>query len=164
MEMALSDLIPWSQGRNVPARTDATEPFVSLHREMNRLFDDFWRGFGAGLPGPGQAVAWPNVEIGETEKEVQVTAELPGLDDKDVELLLADNVLMLRGEKKGGTEDKVRHVSERFYGRFERQIPLGVEVEQDKVMANFRNGVLTVTLPKAPNAQAKAKRIPVNAA
>lgn len=79
-----------------------------------------------------------------------------------IEVLLDDGVLTLRGEKRSETEDKDRQFSERFYGRFERRIPLGYEVEEDKVAAAFKNGVLTVTLPKSPNAQSKVKRIAIN--
>jgi HSP20 family protein len=89
-------------------------------------------------------------------------AEVPGIEEKDVEVLLEDGVLTLKGEKRSGTEDKDRQFSERFYGRFERHMPLGAEIEDDKVSADFKNGVLTVTLPKTEKAQAKAKRIAIN--
>ncbi|TIM60616.1 MAG: Hsp20/alpha crystallin family protein, partial [Mesorhizobium sp.] len=105
---------------------------------------------------------WPSVEISDSEKEIRVTAEIPGMDEKDVEVMLDDGVLTLRGEKRSETEDKERHFSERFYGRFERRIPLGYEVEEDKVNAAFHNGVLTVTLPKTERAQSKAKRIAIS--
>lgn len=122
---------------------DQASPFLALHREVNRLFDDAFRSFDA--PSLfGRVPGWPNLEISETEKEHHVAAELPGLDEKDVEVLLADGVLTIRGEKKSETEDKERQFSERFYGRFERQIPLGAEVEADKAAASFQNGVLTV--------------------
>ncbi|RUY02233.1 Hsp20/alpha crystallin family protein, partial [Mesorhizobium sp. M7A.F.Ca.US.005.03.2.1] len=140
------------------------DPFVSLHREVNRLFDDAFRSFGARLPAfsPSFAATWPSVEISDTDKEVRVTAEIPGLDESDIEVLLDNGALKLKGEKRSETEDKDRQFSERFYGRFERLIPLGYEVEEDKVNAAFKNGVLTVTLPKTERAQAKAKRIAIN--
>ena len=86
---------------------------------------------------------------------------MPGLDEKDVEVELADGVLTIRGEKQTESEDKDRLFSERYYGRFERRIPVD-EVEQDKVAASFKNGVLTVALPKLPTAQRKTKRIAIN--
>jgi HSP20 family protein len=133
---------------------------------MNRLFDDAFRGFESRLPAfaqlSGYGATWPNVEISETDGQVKVTAEIAGLDEKDIEVLLDDGVLTLRGEKRSETEDKERQFSERFYGRFERRIPLGYEVEEGKVAAAFKNGVLTVTLPKSPNAQSKVKRIAIN--
>jgi HSP20 family protein len=107
-------------------------------------------------------MSWPSVEVNETDKEVKVVAELPGLEEKDVAVELANGVLTISGEKKSETEDKERRFSERFYGRFERHIPID-DVDQDKVAASFNKGVLTVTLPKSPTAQQKEKRIPVNA-
>jgi HSP20 family protein len=159
--MAMRDLISWGRGRAPAAQQP--DPFAALHREMNRLFDDFWQGFesmASGLGFGGQTV-WPQVEVAESDAAVTVTAELPGLDQKDVEVLLNDGVLTLRGEKKSEVEDKDRHFSERRYGRFERRIPLDVEVDRDKVNAAFKNGVLTVSLPKAPQAVERSKRIAI---
>ncbi len=168
--MDMKDLIPWSRPRNkMPALYRETDPFMTLHREVNRLFDDVFRGFdqfGMGrFPSLASSRAnwgWPNVEVSETDKEIRVTAELPGLDEKDVEVTLDDDVLTLRGEKRSETEDKDRQFSERFYGQFERRIPLGTEVAQDKVEARFKNGVLAITMPKTERAQSKAKRIAIN--
>ncbi|AMG72550.1 Hsp20/alpha crystallin family protein [Sphingopyxis granuli] len=106
-------------------------------------------------------LGWPSVEISDGEKEIKVTAEVPGLEEKDIEVLLDDGVLTLKGEKRSETEDKDRQFTERFYGRFERRIPLGYEVKDDKVDARFRNGVLTVTLPKSEKAQSQVKRIAI---
>jgi HSP20 family protein len=132
---------------------------------VNRVFDDVFRGFDMRLPTFGRsssAAGWPSVEVSDGEKEIRITAEIPGMDEKDVEVLLDDGVLTLRGEKRSETEDKDRQFSGRFYGRFERRIPLGSELEEDKVNAAFKNGVLTVTLPKTQRAQSKAKRIAIN--
>jgi len=169
--MSVRDLIPWgrSNGNQLPSvfRDDDRDPFLSLHREVNRLFDDVFRGFDSRLPALGRFSSfggggWPNVEVSDGEKEIRVTAEVPGLEEKDIEVLLEDGVLTLKGEKRSETEDKDRQFSERFYGRFERRIPLGYEVEDNKVSADFKNGVLTVALPKTEPAQAKAKRIAIN--
>ncbi len=141
------------------------DPFMSLHRDVNRLFDEVFRGFGTpSLFGhmAGRLEAWPNVEITETEKDIRVTAEVPGLEENDIEVLVEDGVLTLRGEKKSETEDNGRQISERYYGRFERRLALGREVDEDNVSAAFKNGVLTVTLPLTKKAQAKAKRIAIN--
>jgi HSP20 family protein len=164
--MNMRDLIPW--GRNerssVPGslRSDDVSPFVTLHREMNRLFDDVFNRFESVPSLFGRMPAWPNVEVTASDNEARISAELPGLDEKDVEVLVSDDVLTIRGEKKAETEDKERRFSERTYGRFERVIPLPFAVEQDKIAASFRNGVLTVTLPKSAKAQEKAKRIPIH--
>ena len=164
--MPIRDLIPWSRGREITgSRGEELNPFLTLHREMNRLFDDVFRGFD--LPPfvsgrfPDRGLGWPNVEVSETDKDVKVTAELPGLEEKDVQVELANGVLAIKGEKKTETEDKDRLFSERTYGHFERRIPID-DVDQDKVSAAFKNGVLTVTMAKAPQAQSKVKRIAVN--
>ncbi|RUM24037.1 Hsp20/alpha crystallin family protein [Rhizobium vallis] len=167
--MSVRDLIPWGRnnGNRVPSLLpdDERDPFLSLHREVNRLFDDVFRGFGSGLPSFGNpsgfGSGWPSVEISNAEKEIKVTAEVPGLEEKDIEVLLTDGVLTLKGEKRSESEDKDRQFSERYYGRFERRIPLGVEVKEDQVDATFRNGVLTVTLPKTEKAQSQVKRITI---
>lgn len=164
--MSVRDLIPWGRERSPSLfRDDERDPFLSLHREVNRLFDDAFRNFGAGPPSLNgfspNGGRWPSVEVADGEKEIRITAEVPGLEEKDIEVLLDSGVLTLKGEKRSETEDKDRHFSERFYGRFERRIPIGYEVEEDKVDARFKNGVLTVTLPKTAKAQSQAKRIAI---
>ena len=162
--MSVRDLIPWNrEGNFIPSifRDGERDPFLSLHRDVNRLFDEVFRGFDGG-PIVGhklQAGNWPSVEITDTEKDVQVTAEIPGMDEKDIEVLLEDGVLTLRGEKRSETEDKARKFSERFYGRFERRILLGFEVqdEDDNINAAFANGVLTVTIPKSAKVESKSE-------
>jgi HSP20 family protein len=162
----MRDLIPWNRGREVSvSRSDELTPFFNLHRDVNRLFDDVFRGFDLAPFGSDRVfdrgIGWPSVEVSETGKELKVTAELPGLEEKDVQVELADGVLTLKGEKKTETEDKERRFSERTYGLFERRIPVeGVDV--DKVSAAFKNGVLTVTMHKLPEVQSKVKRIVIN--
>lgn len=166
--MSVRDLIPWGRSNNrapAPYRDDDRSPFLSLHREMNRVFDDFFRDFDMRLPmmgGGGFAGGWPQIDLAETDKAVTVTAELPGMEENDVELLLEDGMLTLKGEKRSESEDRDRQFSERYFGRFERHIPLGAEIQADKAQARFKNGVLTVTLPKNPEAQPKARRIAIN--
>jgi HSP20 family protein len=128
---------------------------------MNRLFDDVFRGFDDSRFWGGRA-AWPSVDVEETAKEYRVTAELPGLEERDVEVLLEDGLLTVRGEKKHETETRNRSYSERFYGRFERQITLDRDVDDSAVKATFKNGVLTVTVPKDSRAVERSKRIPIN--
>jgi len=91
-----------------------------------------------------------------------VTAELPGLEEKDVEIQVDDDVLTISGEKRSEIDDKDRRYSERYYGRFERRIALPAEVDEDRANASFRNGVLTVTLPKTERARQNVKRIPIS--
>jgi HSP20 family protein len=164
--MAMRDLIPWSRGRDVSVHRGEDSPFLTLHREMNRLFDDVFRGFDITPFGSERFVdrvggSWPNVEVSETDKEIRVTAELPGLEEKDIEVQLANGVLAISGEKKTETEDKDRLFSERYYGRFERRIPVE-DVDEEKISAAFKNGVLNVTLPKVAQAHSKVKRIAIN--
>lgn len=169
--MTFRDLIPWSRQENrLPVQVSAergrdndTHPLLSLHREMNRLFDNVFRGFGVPpLAGLDRAAGWPHVELGETDREIRVTAELPGLDEKDVEITVEDGALTLRGEKRSEVDDKDRGYTERSYGRFERRIGLPQGIDRDHAGATFRNGVLTVTLPKTDAANENVRRIPVN--
>jgi HSP20 family protein len=106
--MPIKDLIPWNRGRSdlaVRRNDEATNPFLMLHREMNRLFDDAFRGFDVAFPSLGDrqfsgGLSWPHLEVSEHSNEVKVTAELPGLEEKDVDIHLADGVLTISGEKR----------------------------------------------------------------
>ncbi len=128
--MSIRDLIPWSRQENkVPAQVSAagaaSDPVLSLHREVNRLFEDFFHGFGVpSLAAVERGLVAPSVEFAETDKEIRVTAEPPGLGEKDVEVIVEEGVLTLRGKKKSEVEDKDRGYSERSYGRFERRVGL----------------------------------------
>ena len=162
--MNMRDLIPWGrQSSTAPVqyRGEESNPVVSLRREVDRLFDDLFRGTMPSLGFGGGTVAWPSVEVSDTEREVRITAEVPGMSEKDVELLMEDGVLTLRGEKKSETEDKDRGYSERYYGRFERRIALPSNVDEQNAKAEFRDGVLSVTLPKSAEAE-RGRRIPIN--
>ncbi len=166
--MSVRDLIPWGRSTNTPVpsamRTEPVSPFLTLHREMNRLFDDVFSGFGGIPTAAGRSLAWPSVEMVEAEGGLRVSAELPGMDEKDVELLIDDDVLTLRGEKRAESTDKERGYSERSYGHFERVIALPFVVEADKVEASFKNGVLSVTLPRSAKAPERGQRIQINGA
>jgi HSP20 family protein len=162
--MEVSDLIPWRRDRNVTARRlEEASPFLTLHREMNRLFDDVIRDFAPFDPDRfgNRPLCWPSLEVNDSESELKIVAELPGLDEKDVQVELANGILTIKGEKRVETEDKDRLFSERYYGRFERRIAVD-NVAEDKITANFKNGLLTVTLPKSVKAQQKVKRISIN--
>jgi HSP20 family protein len=161
--MNVRDLAPWTRNgdrdRNLPTRENAASPFFTLHREVNRLFDDVFRGFDA--PGLWSGGAWPHIEIEDASSEYRVTAELPGLEEKDIEILVHDDVLILRGEKQAKTEDRTRAFSERVYGRFERRIALDGASEAN-VRAEFHNGLLTIIVPKSAQSEQRVKRIPIN--
>lgn len=163
--MNVRDLVPWSRGdreRSPAARSESYSPVMNLHREMNRLFDDMLRSFDDSRFFGGRG-GWPSLDVEETDQEYRVTAELPGLEERDVEVLLQDGLLTVRGEKKIESESRNPTYSERFYGRFERQISLDRDVDEDAVSATFKNGVLTVTVPKSARAAERTKRIPINA-
>lgn len=164
--MAFRDLIPWNRNQQLATTGEAYDPFLTLHREMNRLFDDAFRGFGSlgslgrfGGPLTEGQFGWPRIELNETENSVTVSAELPGMNEKDVQVEIAKGVLSIRGEKKSETENGGRY-SERYYGSFERRIPLD-GVQDDKAEASFRNGVLTINLPKTEQASQSVKRIAI---
>jgi HSP20 family protein len=163
--MGIRDLVPWTKGRQLATRQELFDPFLALHREVNRLFDDVFRGFDplgrVGSPLIEGQFSWPRLELSETDKAVTVSAELPGLDEKDVQVEIANGVLSIRGEKKTERSDGSSFFSERYYGSFERRIPVE-GVEEDSARAEFRNGVLTVTLPKSEQSSRNVRRIPVN--
>jgi len=159
----MTDLIPWSRNRNMPAPRQTDEhPFLALHREMNRMFDNFFRGFDSptGTAPTWSVGGWPHVEISETDNEVKLVAELPGMEEKDIELTLKEGMLTLKGERKAETNGAV--YSERWHGRFQRTVQLGPDVDPEKIKAEFKNGVLTVAVGKRPEAQRQVKRIAIS--
>ena len=165
--MEIKNLVPslWNRG-SMPSRHEESHPFFPLQREMNRIFDDFFQGWDvAPFAGPSARLAafHPSIDVKESDKEISVKAELPGLEEKDVEVLLDNETLTIKGEKKEEKEDKGKgyyHV-ECSYGSFHRVIPLPAGIDKKKVQAQFKNGVLNITLPKAEEAKAKGKKIPI---
>jgi HSP20 family protein len=161
------------KNENRTARTEL-QPFTSLRREIDRLFDDF--GFGSlRMPRspfemepfwraaePGFA-KMPAVDIANTDKAYEITAELPGMDEKNVEVKLANGVLTIKGEKKEEKEEKQKdyHLSERRFGSFQRSFTLPEGIDSDKIDATFKDGVLTVTLPKTAESQKREKQIAI---
>lgn len=162
--MSVTDLISRKRNRDIavtraPAiAPESRDPFVTLHREVNRLFDSLWSSFDP--TGALASPSWPNIDFVEGDREYTISAELPGVEEKDIEVLLANGCLTLRGEKKCEYRDAHRQLGERYYGRFERRMTLPDGIDEDKVKASFRNGVLTVILPKSLEAQV-VRRIPL---
>jgi HSP20 family protein len=150
--MNLKSLIPIGRERSL-----AAQPFFSLQREIDRLFDDFTRGFPAFTAAANGGKMMPVTDVTESDKDIEITAELPGLEEKDVKIDLSGNLLTIRGEKKAETEQKDKNVRmiERSYGAFERTIELPDGVDPDAIKATISKGVLTVTVPKPAPAQAK---------
>jgi HSP20 family protein len=153
------------------------QPFEALRREVDRLFDSFHRTSWASPFGRAsfevepfwrREIGWgaiPAVDIVEKDKAYEITAELPGLDEKDVELKFADGLLTIKGEKQEEKEEKKKdyYLSERRYGSFHRSVRLPEGTDGDKIEANFKKGVLTVTVPKGADVQKKEKKIAITA-
>lgn len=154
-------LLPSIFGVSPLSRT-GMDPFVSLRREMDRLFDDAFRGMAP--QAEGGATMSPSLDIAEAEGEIRICAELPGIGQDDVEIDLTDDLLTISGHKRIERDDRREnyHVVERSHGRFSRSIRLPFRVDPDQVRADFENGVLTLTIPK-PADQQRSRRIPVNA-
>jgi HSP20 family protein len=158
--MNMRSLTPFRSNGNL-ARPDYGI-FGTLHREVDRLFDEFSRGFGT-LANPATNNLVPSINVSETDKQIEITAEMPGLERKDVEVALEDNILTIRGEKKmedeKTDEKKNHHVVERNYGLFLRMLELPPGIDPSSVQATMSNGVLKIVIPKP--AQAEAKKIEV---
>jgi HSP20 family protein len=170
--------LPAKQETAAPAtrRMSFWEPFEALHKEVDRIFEDFTSGFGRRALSrrvseaepllrheASFGVSAPVVDVVEKEKEYQISAELPGLEEKDVDVSVADDMLTIKGEKKEEKEEKAKnyYLSERRYGAFQRSFQLPSGVDAEKIEANFQKGVLTVTLPKTPEAQKKEQKITI---
>jgi len=168
----------------VPVKTEKAfasmpqRPFESLRREVDRLFEDFgggiWRSpFGRSFfdiepvwRAQSAMAAMPAVDVTETDKTYEITAELPGMDEKNIEVKVADGVLTIEGEKEEEKEKKEKdyYLSERSFGSFQRSFKVPNGVDTDKIDATFKNGVLKVILPKSAEAQKAEKKITVKAA
>jgi len=165
------------KGAPTPTRPAQADPWQSFRSEMDRLFDRFSMGFG--FPALRRMLdvepAWryetsisaltPAVDITEDDKAYKITAELPGMSDKDLGVTLSGDMLLIKGEKRQEREekDKNRYISERSYGSFQRGFSLPEGVDPDKISAEFSKGVLTLTLPKTAEAQKQQKKIEVKA-
>jgi len=169
--------LPVKQETMDPALTRRWHPFESLHQEIDRLFDDFGLGFrwpsGRSLfatqPLFRREMTWPKmpaVDIVESEKAYEITADLPGMDEKNIEVKVTDGVLTMKGEKREEKEEKQKdyYLQERSFGSFQRSFELPESVDLDKIEASFKKGVLIVKLPKKAEVQKPAKKIEVKAA
>ena len=160
--MNLQSIIPWKKEERslVRGRGDG-DPFTQLQRRMNSVFEDFFGRSSSDLWGSAAGEFLPRVDVGETGKEVRITAELPGLEEKDVEVTLTNNILTIKGEKKVEKEEEEGdyYHSERSYGYFDRTIALPQGIDADNAKAKFKKGVLKVTIPKKPEAQSSRRRI-----
>lgn len=169
--MAMRDLTPRNRSgmSGGMGLGDWQSPMLNLRREIESMFDDMFRGAfspsrmgGLSRPGQGGASVWPSIEVQETDNELRILAEVPGVDANDLELMIEDGVLTLSGERRTETEDAERGYSERYYGRFERRIALPAGVDEENAQADFHNGVLSITLRKTEEGR-RGRRIPIGA-
>ena len=160
--MEIKNLIPFGK-KNIEVRREEENPFAMMQREMNRIFDSFNRNWGVGAYPDVTGSFMPRLDVTEDAKAFTVTAELPGMNEKEIDLSLSGDTLTIRGEKKEEKEDKNKnyYYSERSYGSFMRSVPLPRQVATDQVSASFKKGVLTITLPKTAAALEATKKIDV---
>ena len=163
--------VPVEVKKTAPAQTSAPDIWQSFRSEMDRLFDRF------GFPSLRRVFdiepAWrsassfsfsvPAIDMSEDEKAYKISAELPGIDAKDIDVSVSGDMLVLKGEKRQEKEEKDKnyHFSERAYGSFQRAFDLPVSVDRNKVAADFSKGVLTITLPKTAEARKPQKKIAI---
>lgn len=161
--MAFRSLMPFQWG--TPAHRGSNgDPFSMLHREIERVFDDFYKGTPMRWPGTETEID-VKIDVSENDKELKVTAELPGVDEKNLDVTLVGDLLTLKGEKKVEQERKEEnyHFVERSYGSFMRSLRLPFEAGDKDVKAEFAKGVLTVTVAKPADVQKASKKIAIKA-
>ncbi len=166
----LSNLLPWRRNKaHEVAREDRTAAVTSLQRRMNELFDNIFNDFNNQLfpsnrwIGELDGIA-PKLDVAVNKDTLQVTAELPGMDEKDIEVLIDDNnLLTIKGEKKAEIEGRGNsyYLAERRYGSFSRSLSIPAGFDREKVKAVFKKGVLSLTLPKADEAKSPQKKIEI---
>lgn len=158
--MSLRSLLSLGNQLEMRPRQPQSGLFTTLQREIDRVFDDFSRGMGTFSMGD----VFPRMDVTERDSEIEITAELPGLEEKDVEVTLSDNVLTVKGEKKEEREEKTaqRHMVERSYGTFSRSVELPAGIDPATITATMEKGVLRLTMPKPT--QSNARKIEVKGA
>jgi HSP20 family protein len=164
--MDIRDLMPWVAPRGATPVGGGDQPLRTLQSELNRVFESLLRtvpGAGAGAalsPFMGEG---PRIDVAETETAIEVSADLPGLEEKDIEVSLGGDLLTIKGERKTETGRRLLsyRINERVFGSFTRSIALPSGIDADAVSASFKNGVLTITIPKTQEAAQEAKRVAV---
>jgi HSP20 family protein len=182
--MDIKKLAPWNwfkkeedqEGKMLPVRRQETQtfhsdPFVQIRQEIDRLFDTAFRGFGFPSTGFGREhtpmaqTDWlkPTLDIGASEKEYTISVELPGVDEKEVQLELINDTLKIKGEKKQQKEEKEKNYyrMERSYGSFQRMLSLPEDADQEKIHAVYKNGIMEITIPRKAAPKTEAKQIEI---
>jgi len=171
----MGNLIPWNWGKkNLPIGKEDCDssphefsPYFSLQHDMNRVFDNFFRSFETGMMSPfsdmSEGPFQPRVEVKESANDLRVSVELPGIDDKDIDVTITGDALTISGEKREEKEQNTRgyYRMERSYGSFHRRIPFPCAIDKDKTEATFKKGVLNVILPKTADAKQQVKKIDI---
>lgn len=162
--MVMKSLVPWKRDEK---RSDlvrySDDPLWQLRDRMNQYLDSFWRNpFELDLFEEND-IFLPRIDLSETDQEYTVIVDLPGMDEKDIDLSYSRNVLSISGKKEEEKEEKERqyHRIERYSGQFRRDIPLQENVDDSKIAATFKNGVLTINLPKLSDPTQKKKKISI---
>ncbi len=165
--MNIKELIPWSRDKDEDLVKNGNDnPFLTLQREMNRMFDSFSRSVfddSSFFKGRGSGMISTKMDIKETDKDIRVSLELPGIEEKDIDVNVSKDLLTVKGEKQAEKDEKKEgyHLIERSFGSFHRSVPLPPGVETDQVEAKFKNGVLNVVLPKSEEAQKETKKVEI---
>lgn len=184
--MDISKLAPWNwfkkeeeqQGASLPVKrqdqpvpAQHSHPLSQLHGEIDRLFEEAFRGFGIPSLWGGRMFPaltqtdWlkPTLDVGATDKEYTISVELPGVDQKDVQLEVVNDTLLIKGEKKQEKEEKDKdfYRIERSYGSFQRILSLPEDADQDNINAVYKNGVMKITLPRKAQTEKETKRIEI---
>lgn len=163
--MTLPNLIPFNR-RNTALDTAALAGWDDFHRDMDQLFDSFFGTLPAGRLLNTVAAQPLNLDVSETDKAYNITADMPGLEQKDIDVTLTDNVLTIRGERKQeeNSEGKTWHRTERSYGSIQRSLQLPADVDNSSVAAKIKNGVLQIEIAKSKNAKPASKKIEIKSA
>lgn len=162
--MARKEVAPHEKkGKAVAQSRELINPFLDFRRDMDILMDNFFSGFDLRPYSSRTDTFIPHVDVVDTDKEIKVSAELPGMEEKDIEVTITAEELTIKGEKKEEKEERGKdfYRSERSYGLFMRTIPLPALIETDNVTASFEKGVLVVKLPKTPQTLKGTRKIPV---
>ena len=158
----VKELLKQEGSRGVLSKQRGESPFSLLRREVDNLFDNFWlEPFGMFKEWPSSFM--PTVDVSEDDKEIRISAELPGIDEKNIDVTIRDSMLTIQGEKKQEEEEKEKgfYRKESSYGTFCRVVDLPAEVDENKAEAEFKKGVLRIKLPKTAEAQTKTRKIKI---
>ena len=161
--MSLRDLTPWRKNRATSA-SDLASPFSAFQQDLDSIFgDSFPSVFSQFADENGKSILPARVDMSESDDEIEIIADMPGMDEKDIDITFQDNVLTLKGERKSESEDKNRQFTrvERSHGTFVRRIAIPTEIQEEDIKADFSKGVLKIILPKSHDVRKSTRKIEV---